>query len=473
MSNTPPPPAASTAKESEKSSSDAQLVSLVERISRLEEENTTLKKDNVALQTQYASREDELRNDFEEVQQHFEKYRDGMAIKMQAKDERIKEIEAQIKQMHASLEAKATTAAPLAVDGESDHEAAERKSDYEAYLKDKLTDLQQRAVAQLREYKELLRKHAIYASSSGSSDDDDEESRRGPLALERFIDDLQGQIVQLTKSKDAAVANMQRKINDLQAENQNLSTMVEYAKKTNASTDVVKCKDYIEELEERLQKANEEEFHRLRDENILLKAENASHTQEIATLNSKLKTMTAFDAKQSTMPSHPLFLNNFIANLDSLLAESNIDSNELQDRYIQTADKLTRPIFTKIIELKSYKTPAAVDGMHGGMMATTNGNSPAAASNGSGNMTPLSTVALAGDAHTPPLHAFAKAGGGDAATADAMRKKFGVHRNFTYEQDAADAAETLENIIFEQEDYIQKLERTLDGIVHSQKIMSK
>jgi hypothetical protein len=266
----------------------------------------------------------------------------------------------------------------------------------------------------------------------------------GLEALEAFIDKAiasssasVGSSTSLNEAKEASVklANLQRRINDLESKNQNLTMLVEYAKEGASNPEFKKCREYIKELEAKLSRVNEEEYNTLKDECIILKAENAAFRQENAALQEKCASEATASAsrenqaqKTSAVPSHPLFLQNFLANLDSLLAENEEKRTSLEAKYIQTADKTTKPIFQRIIDLKaSVKQREPKENT-----ANQFTNVPL------GNNTPQ-----------------------DPIVADQKRKLRRAHANYTYEHESEDM-ETLEYIVFEQEDYIRKLESSLD-----------
>ena len=242
----------------------------------------------------------------------------------------------------------------------------------------------------------------------------------------------------LNEAKESAmkIANLQRRINDLESKNQNLTMLVEYAKEGTTNPEFKKCREYIKELEAKLSRVNEEEYTSLKDECIILKAENAAFRQENAALQEKCSTEASGNQAQkaSAVPSHPLFLKNFLANLESLLAEGEEKKANLEAKYIQTADKTTKPIFQRIIDLKA--TSKQREGKENII------NSPSSSSNQFTNV-PLGNVPQ------------------DPIVADQKRKLRRVHCNYTYEHESEDM-ETLEYIVFEQEDYIRKLESSLD-----------
>lgn len=170
------------------------------------------------------------------------------------------------------------------------------------------------------------------------------------------------------------------------------------------------------------------EADRLQQEAVALRAQVRSLEVERAELRSRQRNQDAFDAQQSVLPSHPQFLEALLLALEGLLAEPpEVPLPELQAKYVQPAQMLTRPIFAKIIDLKRGPARAA---------------SRAAS---------LVRVPVDDSTSTASL--------GRRAAAGQWR-----HRNYTYEYEY-DAPETLESLIYEQDEYIRRLEGSLDALI--------
>ena len=297
----------------------------------------------------------------------------------------------------------------------------------------------------MKEFREIIVKFKICTL--------DDVKQKGAAALTDFLSQDKEKIKTEKQKLESTVANLQRKIIDLEAKNQNLTTMIEYTREQNNNAEYKKCQEYIKELEKRLATGNEKEFAKQKDENTILKAENMAFSREIAGLNRKLEELNEKQLKQSTpgIPSHPLFWQNFMSNLESLLNEKETKAQPLQDKYIQTADKLTKPIFQRIIDLKTSSAKKVFEriSMEHSQIGPSSSHQA------------QPTRSKEREEEAIPMTSNAQESG-------RRYRSNKTHPNLTYEKDIENI-ETLENIIFEQEDYIQKLEVALDQYFFNQR----
>lgn len=380
---------------------EGQASSHKEEINRLKNELDRTKSENDSMRQEYSKT-------MEDAEAHFRKYRARLETQIEEKNQEIQN---------------------LKTNRGSEGEEIES-------IKEKFNSLKDGALKELKEFREIIVKHKICSQ--------DEVKQRGTIALTDFLSQDQEKLSVEKKRLESTVTNLQRKIVDLEAKNQNLTTIVHQTKEQCNNVEFKKCQDYIKELEKKLSSVNEKEAVKLRDENTLLKAENSAQLKEISGLNQKLDELNQQQSKQSIpgVPTHPLFWQNFMSNLESLLAEKESKTQPLQDKYIQTADKLTKPIFQRIIDLKASAAKQTVERVR------------MEPSNSQPTMREAEAEEIPLDTH---------------ATETGRRyRNTKAHPNLTYEKEVENV-ETLENIIFEQEDYIQKLEAALDQYFSGQR----
>ena len=377
----------------------------------MESEYDKLKQELDKTMSENESMKQEYSKTMEEAEAHFRKYRARLEAQIEEKNREIQNLKSN-----------------------RGNEVEEIES-----IKEKFNALKDGALKELKEYREVIVKHKVCQS--------DEVKQRGIVALTDFLSQEQDKSGGEKKKLESTVANLQRKIIDLEAKNQNLTTMIEYTREQSNTIEFKKCQDYIKELEKKLAAVNDKEFNKLKDENTILKAENLAFSKEIAGLNRKLDSAQEQTKQKATsdVPTHPLFWQNFMSNLESLLGEKETKAQPLQDKYIQTADKLTRPIFQRVIELKTS--------------AARQSSSKVTTEPGPSNSRPSAEQASRAERDSRPPEDVNMAS--RASETGKRYRNTKAHPNLTYEKEIENV-ETLENIIFEQEDYIQKLESALD-----------